>query len=284
MGSYPKQISTILGITIQSFRKWTMDTRIYLLFLVVLLTIFSRTRELTHMVHTYMDCAINGFSIFPIIYSSGIGIAQFIILFCILLLYCNAPFFDNNQQFVVTRTGRRIWNMGQILYIQMAAFLFVLLLYFTAIVGCIPEVAFSITSWGKALEVLSRNPVLEYLTINTTLIKQYTVIEAFFHQFFLLYLLTSFLGLLIYFCNLFFSEKIGLFIAGFICCIDFIPSWLLDGRLLFRFSPVSMTEIYYLGQNGYPSLIYAYSYLGILNLSMFLLCYFLFLKAEVNII
>lgn len=59
MGSYPKQISTILGITIQSFRKWTMDTRIYLLFLVVLLTIFSRTRELTHMVHTYMDCAIN---------------------------------------------------------------------------------------------------------------------------------------------------------------------------------------------------------------------------------
>ena len=267
MDKYKNQAAlTAFRTAMQSFRKWAMDVRICLLFLTVLLTIFSRTRELSQIVHDNMDCAVNGFSIFPVIYSSDIGIGRFITLFCILLLYCNAPFFDKNQQFVLARTGRRSWNAGQVLYIYISGFIFVLMLQAAAIIGCMPDVAFSVKSWGKALELLSRNYILNRLVINSTLMKQYTVMGAFVNQFLLLYLLTVFLGMLIYFCNLLFSDKSGLFAAGFVCCVSFVPSWLMDGRLIFRFSPASMAEIFYLGQTGYPSLAYAYGYLGVLNL------------------
>lgn len=273
-------------IAVQLFRKWAWEPRIYLLFLVVLLTIFSRTREMAGIIHENMDCAVNAFSIFPVVYSSGVGIAMFIILFCILLLYGNAPFLDRNQQFIIARTGRRLWNKGQIFYIYLSAFIFVVMLHVSAVIGCMPDVGFSMKSWGKALELLSRSSMLKYLTVNSTLIKRYTVMEAFLHQFLLLYLLTVFLGMLIYFCNLLFSEKSGLFAAGAVCCMDFVPSWLSGniGKFIFRLSPVSMTEIFYLGQDGYPSLVYAYGYLGVLTVVITLACYFLFLRSEIDII
>ena len=44
----------------------------------------------------------------------------------LLLLFCNAPFSDTHTPFVVIRTGRRNWMVGQLVYIAAASLLYVL--------------------------------------------------------------------------------------------------------------------------------------------------------------
>ena len=45
------------------------------------------------------------------------GITRMLFYFGVVLLFCNAPFMDDQQMFVLVRTGRLRWFAGQLAYI-----------------------------------------------------------------------------------------------------------------------------------------------------------------------
>lgn len=72
-----------------------------------------------------------------------------------LLLFCDAPFIDSEQPYIVLRSGRKKWVAGQIAYIAISSALFTLFLYLLTLLLLLPWLEFS-TEWGKAIGTLAQ--------------------------------------------------------------------------------------------------------------------------------
>lgn len=53
----------------------------------------------------------------------------------VVLLFCDAPFIEDEQPYIMLRSGRRIWFIGQMLYIVVASVLYLIVLYFISVLG-----------------------------------------------------------------------------------------------------------------------------------------------------
>ncbi len=62
-------------------------------------------------------------------------------------MFCNAPFMDDQQMFVLVRTGRLRWFAGQLAYIVAANLVYFLWTALTTVLVLIPQVGFS-TDWA----------------------------------------------------------------------------------------------------------------------------------------
>lgn len=282
------KIFSIQCICMQGIRKWLSDYRIYLLFLLEFAVIFSKTRE---MVTPFLknDLGINGFGVFPVLYNNQVGIFRFIFMFGIILLYCDAPFFDKNQQFIFLRAGRTIWNLGQLFYIFVSAFLYLFLNVLVSILSCLPNLGFSFYFWGEAFwEMISID--METVIVSSDFLLKYTPWQAFYHGLFVIFLFTLFMGYFIYTLSLLFSRGIGIFAGSFIVCGSTIIELLSDSNQKSNLSyifPAFMTKIIHIDTEnigGYPSYHYIYLFFTISIVIFILLSLFQGKKTEMNTI
>lgn len=255
---------SVMCICMQGIRKWLSDPRVCLLFLLEFAVIFSKTRE---MAEPFLESGlgINGFGIFPVLYNNLVGIFRFIFIFGMILLYCDAPFFDRNQRFVFIRAGRMVWNLGQIVYIFVSAVLYLLLNILVSIVSCLPNLGFSLENWGEAFWKMTALE-MDTVAVSSRFLLKYTPGQAFFYCLLMVFFLTLFMGYLIYMVNLLYSRSAGIFIGSFVICSSFIIELLTDWSqkvTLAYIFPVFMTKIEYIdteGVGGYPSYHYAYAF------------------------
>ena len=116
-------VRPVVSITMQNFRKWKQDCRIWIAFGIVLVLIHSATKGLSGL------CAYTGVRlspwIFPFLYGSYYS--KLLFFFPLVLIFSNAPFMDRNQLYVVIRSGRYRWCLGQMLYIILASALYFIL-------------------------------------------------------------------------------------------------------------------------------------------------------------
>lgn len=280
------EIFSIICICMQGIRKWLSDYRVYLLFLLEFAVIFSKTRE---MVTPFLknNLGINGFGIFPVLYNNQVGIFRFIFMFGMILLYCDAPFFDRNQQFVFLRAGRTIWNFGQLLYIFVSAVLYLLLNVLVSILSCLPNLGFSFHYWGEAFWTMTSINI-ETVIVSPTFLLKYTPWQAFYHGLLVIFLFTLFMGYFIYTLNLLFGKGIGVFAGSFIVCgstvIDVLSYWDQKATLSYLF-PSFMTKIGYIDTDhigGYPSYHYVYAFFSISIMSLIAISIAAGRKAEMS--
>lgn len=125
-----RSLKCVVDICVQNFRKWRTDQRVWsiALLLVILTAIYKDdVTKLANALNTKPP-----FWIFPILYTQFH--TKLIFTLPVVLLFCNAPFTDNNQVFVYMRSGRTKWLCGQVLYIFAASAAYYLFLFLTTVI------------------------------------------------------------------------------------------------------------------------------------------------------
>ena len=260
-----------IRICAQNLRKWIGNSRIYIAFLIVFLFTLIYTKGL------WLLCGVTGEKLSPYIFPflTTYRYMKIIYLFPLLLVFCDAPFIDNNQQFVMIRVGRKAWGIGQMLYIIAASFLYSLFMAISSVIVNIGYISWNI-SWGKTLIIAGTTNIMSQLgiyydtvKIPQIIVKYYTPLQAMFFSFLLMWMICIIIGLLIYDLNIIFkSNVVGIFVAGLLILI----TSLVDGNPVFTwYSPVSwcsLNNIDVANMTSYPKLGFV---LGVYTISFLIL-------------
>ena len=190
-----------------------------------------------------------------------------------IILFADAPFRDAFTQFLEIRVGQDLWIRAQILYILEASAVYTLFYVAATILVCLPRIYFSM-DWGALLtqlavvreDVASYGIELEGIVFSEYLITNYTAPEAMGLTCLMIWLVSSFLGVLIFGCNILIGHGAGIMAAGFFGFLSYFCNyvgWLTFGDRIFYVSPVNWIYLNYLDGAGHPDLFYALAFLTI---------------------
>ncbi|GAF66843.1 hypothetical protein BTS2_3748 [Bacillus sp. TS-2] len=212
--------------------------------------------------------------------------------FLIILLFCDAPFKDRHTPFLIVRTGRANWIVGQILYIFMAAFIYTLFSFLSSIIVMIPNVEMTF-DWGILLQTLANDPMYapDSVTIffNPEWMALLSPISATLLSLLHFWLVAIFIGLVILCFNLLSNKMLGILVIGIFVFLSFFSVYmgtLLFGMGIYYFSPISWMSLSYVdwSYNGsFPSSIFALVTLSITIIVMSIVSILTFIRKDINI-
>lgn len=263
-----------------NYKKMLINPRLYVVLAIAFIFqfyTFSACREV---------CEYLGKSITPWVFPFFLGYPVLVTAVfggLAMLLYCDAPFANDHTTFVVVRTGRRNWMIGQLIYIVTSSFLYTLWHILCSVLVLLPYITLT-GDWGEVLWTISKNsgaftemgisigfhPYEETLTASVPL--QTMLISAL-----LFWLGTMFLGVVILFFNSAVRKTSGLIAAGLLSVFAYFTSYfgsISIGGWLYYISPVSWSSISNVdlyGSGTVPNLPYVVSVYLILILVMSIL-------------
>lgn len=243
-------------ICFQNIRKWSTNYRVWVIGLCTIM-----------LLHLFMN-GIGIFSqqlgikvspwIFPFLY--GDRYIKMLFVFPIILLFCDAPFVDENQVYVLLRSKRFSWNLGQVAYIFIASAIYFIFIIICTMIINLPHMTFTM-EWGKIYNTLASTNALDsvdtYMKFDSTIVRYFTPMQGMGFTFLLSWLCGVFLGLLIYVVNLISKTRtIGIFLAAFFVILSGVVS---GNAELQWFSPVSWISVNTIdigGMTKYPTFTY----------------------------
>lgn len=193
---------------ITNFRKWGSCYRLYVVIASVLVFTYMRTDPIRSF------AAAKGLSVTPYFFAFQFsdGITNMLFYFGLVLLLCNAPFTDSQQMFVLMRTGRRRWFIGQLLYMFLANICYFLFIAIASILMFIPYINIS-NDWGTILKLCAENLSLVGTAMDSQIITSYTPIQACMITFIVNVGIGTLISLCIFYGNMFKSRIYGSAIA-----------------------------------------------------------------------
>ncbi len=256
----------ICSISLQNFRKWKYDYRVWIALLIMLVFVHSYTNGLSSFCD-YVNIKSSPW-IFPFLYTQYY--VKLLFFFPLILIFSNAPFVDNNELYVIIRSGRIKWSIAQILYIiiSTAIYFFLVILFsiiFNLNIICITD------EWGKVLNTLANTDAADQFNIgfkpDKNIINLFSPIQAMWFTFLHSWISGIILGLIIFLFNMIF-KGFGTFISSIVLVFSAIASKELS---LVKYSPVTWSTLNYLHihiNDNFPS----YGYIGVFySVSIFLL-------------
>lgn len=270
-----KWLRCVFSICAQNFRKWSTDHRVWCVgvLLFVMTAIFvDDMRKIVEYYGTDMPVWI-----FPHMYTQFH--TKLIYTLPVVLLFCNAPFTDRNQTFVLMRSGRAKWLSGQILYIVSASAVYYLYLF---VVSFLLPLAFSgqlSLEWGKTLTSLGASTHLVSIDMSTLFVEvQYSIItffkplQAVWFTFLMSWFGAMFIGLTIFAFNLISGTRyLGVVVSSFFVLLSSAVTNDFAWNGLLRFSPISWITLDNIDVGGLtkkPSFTYCVTVFGILIVSL----------------
>jgi len=274
-----------------NFRKWPISPRIYTLATIIAafsIWVFSWISDYAEAV----DVAVTPW-VFPFLLTTPILFPIYGSL--TMLLFCDAPFSDGHTPFLIIRTSRRNWVIGQLLYIVLAAFIYSAFFVLMSILALIPNLQFS-TEWGAVLKTIAFDPsspskygITAFTIIGGSVMNLFEAVPATLVSFGLFWLVSVFIGILIFFFNIVIGGASGLVAAGFFTFIAYFSIFvgsLSFGNIIYYMSPVSWAGMFNLDWSGVgqiPSPLYAIGCLVGLILLMSIISVFVFCKKDIHI-
>ncbi len=263
-------IRIILCSGMQNFKKWKTNPRIYALFLILfclMLTVFSPFNDLSVRYQTRNTIWFLPFSVSD--YLMG-----FHFLMGFVLLFCDAPFIDKLQPYVIVRIGKVKWAVGQIFYIILASLLFVTMMQLMIIMALLPTMSFS-NDWGNILYTVSQIGFPGFypnIDIRYSIINAYSPVIATLLAGLMLWLEGIFLGTLMFFANMRLGRTVGTGIGCFFAIMFLmIKSFIQNIPLLWKITPTIWMEIADLTMQSvgmHPGLSYGITMLVILIVAL----------------
>lgn len=238
-----KSFNAIWAVCAQNFRKWQTDQRVWCVWLMLLFLTLLYTDDMKTVAY-YIGTKPPLWT-FPFLYSQFH--TKLLFTFPIVLLYCNAPFVDNNQIFVCMRSGRTNWLCGQVLYVVLSSGIYYIFLFLMTILTSVFSCELS-AQWGKTLPTLATssaaaNSGAVFIEVSEFVIEYFTPVQAVWFTFVLSWCSAVFLGMLIFVCNLLTGTKIaGILSAGLAVAICGSVEHFNMKKLL-HFSPVSWNTL-----------------------------------------
>ncbi|MEG0309053.1 MAG: hypothetical protein RR636_14000 [Clostridium sp.] len=228
----------------ENIRKWSSNYRIWVLFIMISIFIFDYTNEIVKFAYS-VDYKVTPW-MFSFLFTQSY--MKRIIFMGVILLFCDAPFIDNTQQYVVVRSGRKSWNIGQISYIFLASFLYFLFMIAITIIFNLRYMEFNL-EWGKVLGTLGLTSVGDMVSakvwVSGKIISFYTPLQAMAISYILSSLVATLIGLLIYVINSFTNSQFLGILAGIVLVlVDTLTKF---NHMLLWFSPVSWASLEKIG-------------------------------------
>lgn len=211
--------------------------------LALLLVMFLYMEELLRPVRNFLSdygLSVNVLGMFAFLLSdtsfalaAGIGL---------ILLFGDAPFFDDAQRSVFIRTGQTAWIYGQILYIFAATALYLLALFLLQCLALLPYAGFG-TGWGRALNTLAlTEKAAKYLVtvpFPVLILDQFGPVSGFFTAFALRWLVFVICAMAMFWANIAFRSKFGSLVTFIILLMD--P--MIQGFFEFKYYIYSITSL-----------------------------------------
>lgn len=206
--------------------------------------------------------------IFPFLLTSNYSVKIFLLL--VILMFCDAPFMDSAQLYILVRAGRRRWCAGQILYIMALSGLYTLLLVLFTVAALIPELSLE-TGWGKVINTFAQTGIAPAhgipVPFDYAIILKYGSVTAMVLEGALCWLLFFLFGNLIFTINMQISKFAGTTIAVALVFFQMISEEI--SPVLTYFSPASWASLSFLDLNNtnqYPGISYALAAMVTINL------------------
>ncbi len=164
----------------------------------------------------------------------------------IIFLYSNAPFRRESFSYIVYRSGKKNWEIGNVVYMCISSLMYTSFLFVVSVLSLIRETEFSLDGWGKIWGTLARTTAsTEFnvkVVVNDYILGKYEPMEALVATFVLIWLCFFFFGLLIYLFNHFFKKGLGVILAGIFVFLDTMiyNSWT---PWAYRFSPLTLVQL-----------------------------------------
>lgn len=190
-------------------RRWPSQPRV----LILLLLIPGYLSMLERPVAQF--CGHVGVSVSPWIFPflTNDWYTLMLLMFGVILLFCDAPFIDDSQPYLLLRAGRAQWAAGQMLYILVGTSLYFGYVLLVSLMLLMPHVAFQ-SDWGKVLYTLSDTDACRQFQIpllfSPDIIADYTPITALLISFFTALLAGLFLALVMMAMNLYTRRAFGI--------------------------------------------------------------------------
>ena len=224
-------------------RKWIGNSRIIVSLIVILLFTYLYTKGLWK-ISDYTGEKLSPY-IFPFL--TTYRYMKILYLFPVIMIFSDAPFIDSNQQFVMVRSGRLSWGIGQMLYIVVGSFCYTMFMLLSSIIVNIGHIQLD-TSWGKGLILAATTNLtsalgIQYDTVKVTgsIVRYYTPAQAMLWSFVFLWMICTILGLIIYDLNILFkSNAVGVLVTGFMVFFTAIVD---EVQQFMWFSPVTWSSL-----------------------------------------
>lgn len=252
-------IKIIFLIAFQNIRKWKTNYRIWMIAIVMLILVNSYVNNIAQ-INSILGEKSTVF-IYPFIYSQFY--MKLIFTLPIIMIFCDAPFIDNNQLFVILRSKRMKSTWGQIMYIVLGSGIYYLFILTSTIILSLPYSQLNM-QWGKVLHTLAETNTASslgfyFIEVNPLTLDYFTPLQAIWFTFLLSWLCGICLGLIIYFLNLITHTKsIGVIISS---ALVILSCFIANGgdRKLLKYSLVSWNTLNCIdigGKTNYPSFYY----------------------------
>lgn len=246
-----------------TLRKWLTNPTIYILFLMILAAI---CRPLIEIAITLFK---NNLKLSPFIFPFLMVSSYFrlTITFGVILLFCDAPFKNQEQLYVISRVSKTTWVCGQILYIIKGAIIYYGSIFLFSFIIILPFADFH-TDWSVGISLLKSMPFTVMFNFNAMIIDFYTPIWATVHTLLLHMLMGIFLALVMFCFNTITAKFVGITVTVVltlaILMIPMFESWFL------WIIPINLTSLAILDPfgiiDGSPKLWYAYVFFIAMNL------------------
>lgn len=186
-----------------SFRRILYMPRFYIAFLWLLFLYFP----LMNAVRSFSAAVGIGMApwMFPFLTDDS-GSQLFIILGA-LLLFCDAPFLNQNSSWQILRAGRKNWFWGNMAYIWLLSLVYAAILSLLPVLLMIPHLEWT-AEWGKVLGTLAQTNALG-IRLNYTIMAHYTPAAAMLLTLAAVWLNTVLIGMINFTLNLLVKKGIG---------------------------------------------------------------------------
>ena len=218
-------------------------------FILAVAAVYEFTHALADMAAHY-SVPVNGFAV-SFLFTT---LSQTLIIFLgVFILFSDLPFKDNQQMFMISRTGKRAWIFSQVFYV-----LIVSLMYFTFIFLCfcimtLPNLGFSADNWGKLIKTLAATNAGSSFevrfSVSQGVLTDFPPLEAFLYSFGAAYAVAVVLGLVILFLNLAVKRYSGIIVSGVLIFMLMFNNMHYNLRLYY-FSPINWCSIRIMDKKG----------------------------------
>lgn len=288
-----KSFNTSFEVCLQNFRRLMGDYRIFVtLGIIFVVSNYHASVFIDFAQINFPDTGVSPW-IFPFAFTAYI-FNKIMLFLPLLLLFCDAPFIDKNQPYIIARCTRRVWSVGQIFYIVALSGIYVLCIALMMPLMLIGNMDLT-AGWGDAIISAARSPQLEYAAftgVSERMVTSFSPIAATVYSIILTWLACIFLGLLIYVINAATGKSgFGVMASSFFIiidpCIIVLCSSDKQFDFLYRFSPLSwcsVNRISILEADKYPSIGYVFFGYIFLIAALSAIAIFISKKQEIKVI
>lgn len=234
-------------------------------FILAVAAVYEFARHLSEM-SAYYSIAVNGFSAAFLLTSLN---QVFIIFLGVFILFSDLPFKDNQQMFLLSRSGKRAWIFSQVFYVFFVSLMYFLFIFVCFCIAMLPNIGFSVDNWGKIIKTISATNAGQkfhvLFKVSPSVLADFSPVEAFVYSFGTAFAVSVVLGLVVLFFNLTIKRNTGVIISGAMVFVYMFVN-LGGGPRTYYFSPVSWCSVFIADKKGltfYPDVSWIISVLCI---------------------